>query len=96
MFDSAETHCATCHKPGLYTDLKSHDVGTLSSSDKPGDLFDTPTMIEIWRTGPYLHDGSAATVREVLSEHNKSDRHGKTSHLTPQQLDELAAYLLSL
>jgi YVTN family beta-propeller protein len=96
LFESPETRCATCHKAELYTDLKSHDVGTAASSDKPGDKFDVPTMIEIWRTAPYLHDGSAVTVREVLVEHNKSDRHGKTSHLTSQELDELAAYLLSL
>ena len=71
-------------------------MGTLATTDKPGDIFDTPTLIEIWRTAPYLHDGSAVTVREVLVEHNPADRHGKTSHLSPIDLDDLMAYLLSL
>ncbi len=81
---------------GLYTDLKHYDVGTHNQTDKPGETFDTPTLVEGWRTAPYLHDGSAATMREVLVERNPSDRHGRTSHLTPDQLDALTAYLLSL
>ncbi|MEK7407861.1 MAG: c-type cytochrome [Acidobacteriota bacterium] len=74
--------CASCHPVGLYTDLKAYDVGT-------GGRFDTPTLVEIWRTAPYLHNGSAPTLREVLT-----DQHGRTSRLTPRQLDDLLAYLL--
>ena len=96
VFKSPETHCATCHPTGLFSDLKHHDVGTLAATDKPDDRFDTPTLVEIWRTGPYLHDGSALSVREVLVEHNRQDRHGKTSHLSKGQIDDLVAYLLSL
>jgi cytochrome c peroxidase len=88
--------CARCHAPGLFTDLKSYDVGTAGSCDKPNEEFDTPTLIEVWRTAPYLHDGSATTLRGVLTDANRGDRHGKTSHLTPEQLEELAAYVLSL
>jgi cytochrome c peroxidase len=57
--------------------------GTQNQTDKPSDSFDTPTLLEVWRTAPYLHDGSAATLREVLVDRNHSDRHGHTSHLTP-------------
>ena len=81
---------------GLFTDLQHYDVSTNNQTDKPGEAFDTPTLAEIWRTAPYLHDGSAATLREVLVEHNPADRHGSTSHLTPSQLDALICYLLSL
>jgi cytochrome c peroxidase len=96
VFNSPQTHCSTCHPSGLFTDLKHHEVGTLAATDKPGDLFDTPTLIEIWRTSPYLHDGSAVTLRDVLVDHNRQDRHGSTSHLSKTQIDELVAYLLSL
>ena len=51
---------------------------------------------EIWRTAPYMHDGSAATLKEVLTSANPNDRHGKTSHLSTAQLDDLVAYLKSL
>lgn len=90
-----KARCAGCHPAPLYTDLKAHDVGTKSDNDPDG-LYDTPTLVEVYRTAPYLHDGRAATLKEVFAVHNKNDRHGKTSHLTPQELDDLVAYLLSL
>ena len=96
LFNDAAVGCAICHPAGLYTDLKHHDVGTRGKFDKEGDLFDTPTLVETWRTAPYLHDGSAATLRDVLTTRNKADRHGKTAQLTKEQLDDLVAYLMSL
>jgi cytochrome c peroxidase len=105
LFMSARTGCAACHPPPLFTDLAAHDVGTAGefhgllrakAADKASDRFDTPSLVELWRTGPYLHDGSAATLREVLTRRNPGDSHGRTSHLTPQEIDELVEYLLSL
>lgn len=88
--------CVACHPLGLFTDLHPHDVGTRAAFDKPTDKFDTPTLVELWRTAPYLHDGSAATVREVLITRNPRDEHGKTASLSQQEIDDLCAYLLSL
>ena len=96
IFNSTKAGCSACHPRGLFTDLQHYDVGTQNQTDKPGEAFDTPTLVEIWRTAPYLHDGSAATLREVLVDRNPSDRHGSTSQLTPNQLDALICYLLSL
>jgi cytochrome c peroxidase len=64
--------------------------------DQEANRFDTPTLIEAWRTAPYFHDGSAATIREVLKERNAEDRHGKTSHLNDEEIEALTAYVLSL
>jgi YVTN family beta-propeller protein len=88
--------CAECHPPPIFTDLRQYEVGTRRSFDKPGDKFDTPTLIEVWRTAPYLHDGSAVTVRDFLTTRNRHDRHGKTSALTNEELEDLCAYVLSL
>jgi DNA-binding beta-propeller fold protein YncE len=88
--------CATCHPPGLFTDLHQYDVGTRRSFDRPTDKFDTPTLVELWRTAPYLHDGSAATVRDVLTTRNSHDRHGKTAALSDREINDLCTYLLSL
>ena len=95
LFKDQKVGCAGCHKPPLLTDLQLHDVGTLGRYDEPGDRFDTPSLVELWRTAPYLHDGSAAKVRDVFTKRNAGERHGKTSHLSEPQLDDLAAYLLS-
>jgi YVTN family beta-propeller protein len=96
LFMSSEVGCAECHRPDLFTNLKSYDVGTTGPFDKPTDRFDTPTLVEVWLTAPYLHDGSAVTVREVIRDRNPEDRHGYTSHLSEQQIDDLTEYVLSL
>ena len=96
LFKSPEVGCANCHEPPLFTDLRSYDVGTQNPFDKEARDFDTPTLRELWRTAPYLHDGSAPTMRDVLITRNPKDQHGNTSRLTPGQVDDLVAYLLSL
>ena len=96
VFKDSKVGCASCHPAGLFTDLQTYDVGTRGKFDKPADRFDTPTLVEAWRTAPYLHDGSAATMTEVLTTKNAKDEHGKTSQLSKQQLADLAEYVLSL
>ena len=71
-------------------------MGTRSRYDRPGDQFDTPTLLELWRSGPYLHDGSAPTLRDVLTTRNPENRHGRTAQLTPEQINDLVAFLESL
>ena len=92
----AKAGCADCHVPGLYTDLKPQDVGTRTAHDGTADQFYTPTLIEVWRTAPYLHNGSAATMREVLTTGNPHGQHGDVSGFSSQDLDDLCAYVLSL
>lgn len=96
IFRSREAGCASCHPDPLFTDLQSYDVGTAGEFDRDAKSFDTPTLVELWRTAPYLHDGSAYTVREVIVDKNNEDQHGKTSHLTAEQVGDLCNYLLSL
>ncbi len=97
IFESPSTGCRACHPPPFYTDLKQHDVGT---ADAPGEWFgpsiDTPTLRFLYDSAPYLHDGSAATLFEVLKTANPNDEHGVTSHLTEQELADLVAFLLTL
>lgn len=95
IFESSETKCSYCHTGSLYTDLKAHDVGTKDILDSDG-MYYTPPLKEMWRTAPYLHDGSAATIRDVLTTKNADDRHGKTSQLTSRQIDQLEAYILQI
>jgi cytochrome c peroxidase len=99
--------CAVCHSPPLFTDRDLHDVGTgepfhkhpSASGNVPetmGPLFDTPSLRELWLTAPYLHDGRAATLRDVLTTFNTQNRHGATSSLSVIDLDALVAFLVSL
>jgi cytochrome c peroxidase len=93
VFESAG--CTSCHGTALHTDMMKYNIGTGKLLDK-GKEFDTPSLVEVWRTAPYLHDGRAKTIVDVFKKHNPRDDHGETSGLTDQQLDDLAEYVLSL
>ncbi|MCB9537568.1 MAG: PKD domain-containing protein [Myxococcales bacterium] len=101
--------CDDCHRGPTLTDSGLdaegapvlHDVGTLGPGSgqrlgAPLIGLDTPTLHGLWHSAPYLHDGSAATLRAVLVDRNPDDRHGRTGDLTEAQLGQLEAYLLSL
>lgn len=97
LFESPQTACLDCHPPPLYTDLQQHDVGTAAGPQEYyGPLIDTPSLRFLYDSAPYLHDGSATTMLEVLTLKNNSDQHGVTSTLSPDELQDLAAYLLTL
>ena len=87
--------CSSCHTPPLYTDLKKYNIGTGKGLDE-NQSFDTPTLVEVWRTSPYLYDGRAQTIKEVLTRYNAGNRHGKTSTLTDEEINKLAEFILSL
>jgi len=95
LFENAKAGCMHCHPAPLYTDLKLYDVGTRGPLDTDG-KFDTPTLIELWRTAPYLHTGEAVTLEEVLTKFNEGDKHGVTSHLSKDEIVDLVEYLNSL
>jgi mono/diheme cytochrome c family protein len=67
----AAQNCASCHAGNHYTDSISRDVGTLRTSsgqrlNAPLTGIDTPTLLGLWATAPYFHDGSAKTLDEVF------------------------------
>src|SRR5258708_26292685 len=101
FFFNQTVACASCHSGPYYTDsslkkpFKLHDVGTGGDdpSEKMGPQYDTPTLLGIYRTKPYLHHGKAATFEELLTKYNREDRHRKTSHLSAGQIPDLAEFL---
>jgi DNA-binding beta-propeller fold protein YncE len=96
LFESERIGCTDCHAPPLYTKMKAYNVGTNGSLDKLTDKFDTPTLIELWRSAPYLHDGSAAAIRDVLTTRNPEGIHGDVAGLSEMEIDDLCEYILSL
>jgi cytochrome c peroxidase len=79
-----KANCSTCHSAPNFTDDGFHNLG-LSSYGKPEPdmgrytqkpirmmkgAFKTPTLREIARTAPYFHDGSAATLMDVVEHYN--------------------------
>jgi len=83
--------CGECHPAPLFTDLKQHTMGLQGPFDHQN-TWDTPSLIEVWRTGPYLHDGRSANLKEVFS----VEKHGMEKQISDQELEWLLAYVLSL
>ena len=92
--------CAECHPAPLYTDSDTmvpvrHNVGTLleSSGGRMGgelDGLDTPTLLGLWRSAPYLHDGRASTIAESIIAHESYEE------LPPATLSSIENFLLGL
>jgi hypothetical protein len=87
--------CHRCHPAPWYTDGNSHDVGKRGPNERQ-DHFDTPTLVEVWRTAPYLHDGRYRTLREVFVEGRHGLGPGRGRDLSEQQIDDLVEFVLSL
>lgn len=87
--------CARCHSGPQLTDQKLYDVGVVTES-QPNARYKTTALVELFRTAPYLHDGRALTLRDVLTTCNRGDLHGKTERLSEAEIDDLVAYLLAL
>ncbi|MAV37757.1 MAG: hypothetical protein CMJ59_20125 [Planctomycetaceae bacterium] len=106
LFASRETNCASCHSGPFYSDSRPrqpkaivrHDVGTGKDdeTEKMGPEYDTPTLLGLYRTAPYLHHGRAVSLRDVLTTFNRDDHHGRTSHLTGRQIDDVVEFLKAL
>jgi len=93
LFESRRVGCSNCHPAPLYTDMTRHNVGSRNAYERT-DRFDTPTLVEVWRTAPYLHDGRYTTIKDLLFE----GKHGlrRDPGLSAQEIDDLAEFVLSL
>ena len=87
--------CQTCHRPPLFTDRLLRSVGTQEARDPKG-LFDTPHLIGIGSSAPYLHDGRAKTLEEIWTTYQTNDLHGISSYWSKEQLNDLVEYLKTL
>ena len=105
--------CSSCHSGANFTDNGFHNIGVSFTNEKPdvgrfeiskieGDkgAFKTPTLRDIARTGPYMHDGSLATLEEVVDYYDKGgtpneylDEELFPLKLTAEQKAALVAFL---
>ena len=76
----------------------SEDVGTyaLTLEEEDWGAFKTPSLREVGRTAPYMHDGSLETLADVVAFYNEGGGEGQTAGLAPLDLsDEEAAQLVA-
>lgn len=111
-----KARCTRCHSGFNFTDEKFHnigigwdtntvDLGRYMITNAPEDIgaFKTPTLREIARTGPYMHDGRFKTLEDVVNFYNQGGI--KNPHLdntiiplelTEEEKQDLVAMLKSL
>jgi cytochrome c peroxidase len=114
FFDKAK--CDKCHEGpnftlnmyaniGIGADKSEPDAGRFAVTKNPRDwgAFKTPTLREISRTAPYMHDGSLKTLEEVIDYYDKGgtanrnlDENIKPLHLTAQEKKDLVEFLKTL
>jgi cytochrome c peroxidase len=106
--------CAECHSGWAFTDGSFHDIGFAKDGEvgrgryfptsvKLKFAFKTPTLRDVAHRGPYMHDGSVATLEDVIEFYNKGgvDRPSRAETIKPlglvaQEKTDLLAFLQSL
>jgi YVTN family beta-propeller protein len=95
--------CNTCHSGDALTNERMADVGTFVQAGAVVDDLNrlsrglnTPSLLGLGRSAPYLHDGSVDTLKERILRGKQADQHGVTSTLTSAEVDDLVEYLQAL
>jgi DNA-binding beta-propeller fold protein YncE/mono/diheme cytochrome c family protein len=95
--------CDGCHTGASFTNNGFANVGTLVADGPVKDDvallsngLNTPSLLGVARTAPYLHDGSAHTLRARILRAKSLDLHGRTSSLTDAEVSDLVEYLHTL
>jgi len=106
--------CSSCHSGWMFTDGSFHDIGTADGDDigrgrlfptskKLRYAFKTPTLRDVSRRAPYMHDGSVPTLEAVIDLYNRGgiDRPSRSELISPLGLSDdeksdLVAFLQTL
>ncbi|MCK9409867.1 MAG: cytochrome c peroxidase [Bacteriovoracaceae bacterium] len=116
LFESDRVNCVKCHTGFNFTDEKFHNNGTgqdqpqpdlgrfeQTKNDSDRGVFKTPTLRDMSRTAPYMHDGSLRTLMDVINFYNKGgipnqhlSKHMRPLNLTEEQRTDLVAFLRAL
>jgi len=94
--------CAICHSGPGFTDSGFHNIGVkqhgplkkddgrfnVTKEDFDKGAFKTPGLRHVSRTAPYMHDGSAATLEDVVEFYDRGGDvdNNKTPLITPLEL----------
>jgi cytochrome c peroxidase len=105
--------CTSCHLGPNFTDERFHNTGiewpqatgrfSVSKVEADRGAFKTPSLREVARTPPYMHDGSLKTIDEVIDYYDKGGQSNpfldieiRELHLTAEEKRVLAAFLKAL
>ena len=111
---NGKANCAVCHSGWAFTDAAFHDIGVAKNDDlgrgrlfpssvKLQHAFKTPTLRDVARRAPYMHDGSVASLADVIDLYDRGgiDRPSRDNDIRPLNLQsrekaDLIAFLKTL
>jgi len=93
IFNDREFDCASCHEPPFFTDGKNH---ILTFSDGNQVDINTPSLLNIEKSSPYLHDGSKKTLESVFNKQPMDLIHGALAGEDSDKIIPLVEYLKNL
>ena len=93
---NGQGQCATCHAGATYTDANTrlHPTSEVVTDPNHAErsatgMYRTTPLRALWQHAPYFHDGSAATLNDVVDRYDSA----KNLQLTPAQKADLVEYL---
>ncbi len=95
VFESEATGCTSCHAGADFTDNQAHDIGS-TADFRDISHFQTPVLHGLHRSAPYFHDGRYQSIEDMVGATVLTDRMGKGSHLSDDDVAALIAYLKTL
>lgn len=99
-----ESGCTRCHSGPMFSDFKLHRLGVPTPAGRDPDLgdgngrFRTPSLRNVMRTGPFMHDGSLTTLKQVFEFYTEVDKSldPDLEDLEPAGLDDIMVFLHAL
>lgn len=88
---AGKARCARCHQGKEYTSAKNYDV-KLEEDGSPYDRWNPPSLRGVWDRGPYLHDGQAESLEELLRGPHAPEKLGHGT-LTLEERRDLIEFL---
>ncbi|CAN5175737.1 hypothetical protein BH10PLA2_BH10PLA2_05150 [soil metagenome] len=86
--------CISCHKGNYFTSTGTYDLG-LEADGSSYERWNPPSLRGVYDRGPYLHDGRADTLDDVLRLDHAPKKLGK-AELSPGELADLIEFLKSI
>jgi cytochrome c peroxidase len=89
-----KARCSRCHQGEHYTSTKNYDV-KVGDDGSPFELYNPPSLRDLYDRGPFLHDGRAETLDEVLRSPHAPEKLGGQA-LTAEERRDLIEFLKTL
>lgn len=106
-----KARCMNCHNGPLFTDNQFHNIGFSQNDNgyyqvthKEEDMgkFKTPSLRDVMKTGPWMHNGKSTNMIEIINRLNSADSATnnnkliKPLNLSKKEINDLLAFLKAI